>query len=90
MPVMDGEAVVGSLSEAGVLAALLENPEAREQPVSTVMAEPIPVVPSSIGMEHLSSYLGQDPGAVLVKGDDGAFHIITKSDLIGALAGAGA
>jgi cystathionine beta-synthase len=85
VPVIDAEAVVGSLSEGIILSRLLADPTARESAVETVMAEAIPVVPQSLHLEHLSAYLGQEPGAVLVKASDGGYRIITKSDLIRAL-----
>jgi cystathionine beta-synthase len=52
------------------------------------MGDPFPVVPSSLHLEHLSAYLEQDVGAVLV--DHGpesrkGYSVLTKSDLISAL-----
>jgi cystathionine beta-synthase len=85
VPVMEAETVVGSLSESVILNILLETPTARDQKVGSVMADAIPVVPPSLHLEHLSAYLEQDPGAVLIKDDDGGHQIITKSDLIRAL-----
>lgn len=86
LPVMDGGAVVGSLSENRILHVLLADPGARERAVGTVMSEPLPVVPSALHLEHLSTYLEREPGAVLVQDGSGVYTIITKSDLIGALA----
>lgn len=85
VPVIDGEEVVGSLSETVILNSLLEGPDRRDVKVGAVMAEAIPVVPSSLHLEHLSAYLEQEPGAVLLKAENGGFRIITKSDLIRAL-----
>lgn len=85
VPVIDGEEVVGSLSETVILNSLLEGPDRRDVEVGSVMAEAIPVVPSSLHLEHLSAYLEQEPGAVLLKAENGGFRIITKSDLIRAL-----
>ncbi|MFT7552630.1 MAG: cystathionine beta-synthase [Rhodothermales bacterium] len=68
-----------------MLSRLLADPAARDNAVETVMAEAIPVVPPSLHLDHLSAYLGQEPGAVLVKAADGGYRIITKSDLIRAL-----
>jgi cystathionine beta-synthase len=48
------------------------------------------VVPDSLHLEHLSAYLEQDAGAVLVDhGPDGGYSVLTKSDLISALAKVG-
>lgn len=87
MPVIEDGRVVGSLTESVILNRLIENPETRDQEVREVMGEPFPVVPRSLHLEHLSAYLEQGAGAVLVEPDDGkTFEIITKSDLISALA----
>lgn len=86
LPVMDGAALVGSLSESHILHVLLADPGARERPVGSLMADPLPVVPSTLHLEHLSSYLEHEPGAVLVHDGLDGYSIITKSDLIGALA----
>ena len=85
LPVIDGEEVVGSLSETVILNTLLSDPDARGSAVGSVMAAAIPVVPPSLHLEHLSAYLEQEPGAVLLKSENGGFRIITKSDLIRAL-----
>lgn len=91
MPVIDGEhEVVGSVTETRILNRLIEDPESRKEPVRTIMGTPFPVVPSSLHLEHLSAYLEQDAGAVLVDhGPDNGYSVLTKSDLISALANVG-
>ncbi len=95
--IQDGE-VVGSLSERGVLNRLIADPEARDQPLRESMGEPLPVVPRTVHLDSLTAYLDGEAGAVLVRADapgNGAdedapvFHIVTRSDLIAALAQAG-
>ncbi len=89
MPVIDADnEVVGSITETQILNALIASPEARNEAVNTVMGDPLPVVPPSLHLEHLSSYLESGAGAVLVEHDaaEGTYAVITKSDLIGALA----
>lgn len=91
MPVIDGEhEVVGSVTETRILNRLIENPDSRNESVRTIMGTPFPVVPSSLHLEHLSAYLEQDAGAVLVDhGPDNGYSVLTKSDLISALANVG-
>ena len=100
MPVLDGDTVVGSLSERGVLNHLIGDAGARDRPVRDVMAAPLPVVPRSVHLDRLTATLDGEAGAVLVQDEpsgDGApasgaphaFHIVTRSDLIAALAQAG-
>ncbi|NNE71957.1 MAG: pyridoxal-phosphate dependent enzyme [Rhodothermales bacterium] len=85
VPVIDDDQVVGSLSETVVLNSLLEGADRSDTKVASVMAEAIPVVPPSLHLQHLSAYLEQEPGAVLLKAENGGYRIITKSDLIRAL-----
>jgi cystathionine beta-synthase len=95
VPVIDAEGqVVGSLDETRILNTLIREPGARDTPVAEVMGEPLPVVPASLHLEHLSGYLERDAGAVLVAAGEGeeatgGYAVITKSDLISALARAG-
>ena len=90
VPVFDAEGHnLGSLTERHLLGRLIEAPEARASPVADVMAPPLPTVEADIDVEGLSAYLGREAGAVLVKGTDNAYHIVTRSDLIAVLAGAG-
>lgn len=90
MPVLENQQIVGSLTEHGILKHLIAHPEAHDQPVRKVMGKPFPIVPRAIHLDLLSSYLEQGNGAVLVEnnGSD-EFEIITKSDLISALASSG-
>lgn len=91
MPVInDEQEVVGSVTETRILNRLIENPDSRMDPVRTIMGSPFPVVPSSSSLEDLSAHLEQETGAVLVEhnSDDG-YSVLTKSDLISALAHVG-
>jgi len=91
MPVIDEDhEVVGSVTETRILNHLIENPKSRKAPVRKIMGTPFPVVPASLHLEHLSAYLEQDAGAVLVDhGPDDGYTVLTKSDLISALANVG-
>ncbi|MEM6647155.1 MAG: pyridoxal-phosphate dependent enzyme [Bacteroidota bacterium] len=90
MPVLDDGHVVGSLNENGLLNRLIENPTVREQAVDVVMGEPLAIVPRGLHLDMLTAYLDEGPGAVLVEAEGGdGFAILTRSDLIRALAKAG-
>jgi cystathionine beta-synthase len=91
MPVIDADGdVVGSITETRILNQLIDDPNTREDPVRSIMGDPFPVVPESMHLEHLSAYLEQDAGAVLVDhGPDSDYSVLTKSDLISALARVG-
>lgn len=87
LPVIENGEVVGSLTESVILNRLIERPDSRDVEVREVMGKPFPIVPRTLHLEHLSAYLEEGVGAVLVEPEDGkSYQIITKSDLIGALA----
>lgn len=90
LPVLDEDgSVVGSVTESRILNHLIDAPGARDEPVHTVMGDPLPVVPASLHLEPLSSYLEHEAGAVLVDHGADGYAVITKSDLIRALAQVG-
>lgn len=86
LPVMDGREVVGSLTESVVLNRLIDDPNAGKHAVSENMGKPLPVVEEGLPVSGLSALLREAPGAVLVQRGDEGLAIITKSDLIEALA----
>jgi cystathionine beta-synthase len=81
--------LIGSLGERMLLNRLIADPDARHEKVGNVMEEPFPIVESDISVGGLRAHLGEDISAVLVRtpGDD-TLHILTRSDLIAALAAA--
>ncbi|MEM1043049.1 MAG: pyridoxal-phosphate dependent enzyme [Bacteroidota bacterium] len=90
LPVMEDGAVVGSLTEKRILGLLVDDPAARDQAAGEVMEAPLPTVAAHVSVEDLSAALNAAPGAVLVHtpGAD-RLDIITRSDLISALAANG-
>lgn len=84
IPVLDGDEVVGSMTESVVLGRLVADPQARNHPVRENMGIPLPVVEPDLPLEGLTRLLSESPGAVMLRTGD-SFQIITKSDLIEAL-----
>ncbi len=90
LPVLEDGIAVGSLTETVILKHLIEEPDARTKPVREIMEPPFPIVPRTLDVDHLSTYLETGSSAVLVEADDEhPYQIITKSDVISALASAG-
>jgi cystathionine beta-synthase len=86
MPVLDGEKIVGSLSENDVLSSLLANPlENSDLAVAKIMNEPFAVVEETTAANKLSQFMDKKRSAVIVKDKAGTQHIITKYDLIQAM-----
>ena len=85
VPVVDGENVIGSLTQSTILSRLISEPESRAEPVREVMDKPLPMVRRSLHLENLSSYLDQHSAVIVEAGTDGRLDILTKSDVISAL-----
>ena len=85
-PVMNGDGIVGSLSESGLFKKILSDPEIKDQQVQNVMEKPYPIVPFDTPVERLSNLISKETGAVLSKDDSGNYHIVTKYDIIQSLA----
>ncbi|WP_353481658.1 pyridoxal-phosphate dependent enzyme [Haliscomenobacter sp.] len=83
VPVVDNEAIVGSLAENVVLNFLLENPMRHaERLVGDIMSEALPVVDESLPFSQLRNYISKQIPAVLAKDRTGSYHIITQYDII--------
>lgn len=85
LPVMEGGEVVGSLIEQNILRFLMGDPDARARLVGDLMGPPFPVVEAASPVHAFANELSGDQPAVLVRGEDGALAILTRSDLISAL-----
>lgn len=86
IPVVNGEGVVGSVSEGGLFQKVFSNPEIKSATIKEVMEAPYPVVSYDTPVERLGSMITKDSGAVLAKDDSGNLHIVTKYDVIHSLA----
>jgi cystathionine beta-synthase len=86
LPVKQGDAFAGSLSDSHLYASICESPELRQATVGQLMQKPYPFVPASARIEEISAAINRDNDAVLVRDMLGRVHIITKYDIIEALA----
>jgi cystathionine beta-synthase len=86
LPVKNGEGIVGSLSEGGLFNKILSDPEIKDHTVESVMEKEYPVVDFDTPVEKLSKLISRQSGAVLGKDETGAYHIVTKYDIIQSLA----
>ena len=81
----DGE-LIGSISESGLFQKVFSNPEIKTEKVEHVMEKPFPVVAIDTAVEKLGNLINKENGAVLSKDESGNYHIVTKYDIIQALA----
>ncbi len=87
IPVMkNGGDIIGSISENGLFQKVFSNPEIKMEKIEHVMENAFPVVAYDTAVEKLKTLINKENGAVLAKDDSGDFHIVTKYDVIQALA----
>ena len=86
MPVMDGDKMVGAISETSVLGFLLENPmNNAEILIEKVMSQPFPMVEESTYVKNISALISKEVPAVVAKDMAGSLHIITQYDIVKAM-----
>ena len=85
IPVIDNTGFVGSLDDAHLLQAFVNNPEIAETPIKELMGQPYPVIAKNTVVEEVSKLITKDNNAVLVDLGNGAHHIITKYDIINSI-----
>jgi cystathionine beta-synthase len=86
MPVMDEGKMVGSINESGLLAKLLKDHQVKSSPVREVMDAPFPIVAGELPIDKLSALMNKDVNAVMTMDALNQLSIITKSDIIRAMA----
>ncbi len=83
MPVLNGDEIVGAITETLLVEHLLgHGPSRLEDPVSSIMGQPFPVVDIALPCRTLNKYISRQVPAVLTRDTTGAHHIITQYDLI--------
>lgn len=86
IPVFDASnTMVGAISENGLFNKLFSNPDLKNEKVSQVLEQPLPVVSFDTPIERLSTLITKEQGAVISRDEAGNFHILTKYDLIQSL-----
>jgi cystathionine beta-synthase len=86
MPVMNGDNIVGSITENTVLNFLLENPiKNTDKAIETIMEVPFPLVAEDMAAKLLNQYINKKIQAVIAKDMAGNTHILTQYDIIQAL-----
>ena len=86
-PVVDAAgSFIGSVSENGLFQKLFNNAEIKTEKIEKVMEKPVPLVGFDTAVEKLGTLINKENGAVMAKDESGNFHIITKYDVLQALA----
>ena len=82
LPVMDGAACVGSVSEQVLSVRGLEDTKVLDKTVSDVMEAPFPMVDATTAADAAVKMLGRNNPAVLVRDHGTVQGILTRSDLL--------
>ncbi|MDG1262468.1 MAG: pyridoxal-phosphate dependent enzyme [Flavobacteriales bacterium] len=86
MPVVHNGEFVGSIDDRTLFEKVVDDSNALNASVSDYMGSAYPIVNESDTIEHISKLVSKDVAAVMVKLNDGGYHIITRHDLISAMA----
>lgn len=86
IPVLKDGTFAGSIDESKLYQILVDEPEKRDVAISSVMNPAYPIVKEGTSLEAISKLINKDNAAVLVELNNGGHHIITKYDLISAMA----
>ena len=84
-PVIHKDQFVGSISDSKILSSLIDSPDMKDKSVAEVMDHSFQFVSPHETIDVMSSMLGKDRKAVLVRDEKNSVHIITQSDLLVAM-----
>jgi cystathionine beta-synthase len=86
IPVMRNGEFVGSLNDNTLYARLIDNPDLKNGKIEAVMQPAFPFVDPQARLDEVSKYFTKENNAVMVRDWGGNIHIITRFDLIQAIA----
>lgn len=83
LPVMDGDSIVGALTENGLLSFILANPQENgDTAVSAIMDPSFPVVQEDLPLSKLNQFITRKIPAVLAKDRSGKLFIFSQYDIL--------
>jgi cystathionine beta-synthase len=82
VPVLKGRAVVGTLNDAEVLGAALEDPASMARPLDAVMTGPLPRIALDAQLSEAKRMLARRTPALLVMDGDEVAGVLTRFDII--------
>ncbi|HMP92173.1 MAG TPA: pyridoxal-phosphate dependent enzyme [Phnomibacter sp.] len=87
LPVMANGQNLGAISQQGLFNKLFSQPQLMQNTLQEQLEPPYPVVAFDTPVERLSSLITRENGAVLAQDEAGHYHIVTKYDVLKAMAG---
>lgn len=85
IPVMHEQEPIGAISQHGLFKKIFADPLLKNTSIREMMEPQFPIVPFDCPVEKLKQYISKDNGAVLTRDEAGAYHIVTKYDVISAM-----
>tara|TARA_B100000575_G_scaffold293275_1_gene304122 strand:- start:3974 stop:5335 length:1362 start_codon:yes stop_codon:yes gene_type:complete len=85
IPVIKDNQFVGSVDDSVIYQTLVDEPELKDAPISSIMGAAFPIVKSSAHLDELCKLINKKTPAVLVESDSGSMHIVTRYDIISAM-----
>jgi len=85
IPVFSGDKNAGSISENGLFDKILHHADIKDKMIKDIMEKPFPEVSFDTPVDRLAKHISKENGAVLGKDESGAYHIVTKYDIIRSL-----
>jgi cystathionine beta-synthase len=86
LPVTEKGNYIGSLNDSYIFSKLIDSHEIKKQTVKSLMQPAFPIVGEHAPIEEVSKLITKDNNAVLLRDMGGNMHIITKHDIIEAVA----
>ncbi len=86
IPVTRNGEFAGMVNDKALFELLVDNPKMGDKALNSVMSPPLPIVKFNTKIEAVSQLINKDVPAVLVELENGKHHIITRYDIIAAIA----
>ena len=86
IPVTKDGSIAGYVDESQLYQGLIEDASSIDKPLSQVMLDALPVLPANATVEEISQKVNKQIPAVLIDMGDDVYHIVTRHDLINAIA----
>ncbi|MFT5820866.1 MAG: cystathionine beta-synthase [Crocinitomix sp.] len=86
IPVTKDGVIAGFVDDSALYQSIIEDAAIMDAPLSQVMQAPLPVLQANATIEEISKNVNKQVPAVLIDMGNGVHHIVTRHDLINAIA----
>jgi cystathionine beta-synthase len=86
IPITKNGEFVGFVDDSRLYQQIIENASVMDTPLNKVMNEPLPILGANASLEEISSKINRQVPAVIINLGENNYHIITRHDLVSALA----